>query len=148
MHRVLPLLSLLLAGCAGSASHILVGVPLAPVDPAEVQIYPQPPARYDEIAIITADHRGSWSWGAQGASDAALERLKTEAASLGADGITSLTVGSGWSGSTAALGLGTGFGGYGWGYGGRNPGYGVGAAVGLPAPSRSISALAIRVIAP
>jgi hypothetical protein len=146
--RRLPLLALLLAGCAGTASHVLVGDPRTPVDPAEVQIYLQPPSRYDEIAIVTADNRGSWQWSAQGASDAALERLKTEAASLGANGITGLMIGSGWSGSTAALGLGTGFGSYGWGSGWSGPGYGLGAAVGVPAPARSISALAIRVIAP
>jgi hypothetical protein len=146
--RSLPLLALLLAGCAGTASHVLVGDPRAPVDPAEVQIYLQPPSRYDEIAIVTADNRGSWQWSAQGASDAALERLKIEAASLGANGITGLMIGSGWSGSTAALGLGTGFGSYGWGSGWSGPGYGLGAAVGVPAPARSISALAIRVIAP
>lgn len=143
--RFAVLAAILCAGCAATSSHILLGTPQDPVAPADVRIFPRPPAGYEEIAIVTADSRGAWRWSAQGTTDAALERLKAEAASLGANGLTGLILGSSWPGSTAALGLGTGFASYGWGSGWSGPGYGLGAGVGVPASGRTLSALAIRV---
>jgi len=143
--RFVALAAALCAGCAATASHVLLGTPQAPVEPANVRIFLRPPADYEEIAIVTADSRGVWRWSAQDTTDTALERLKAEAASLGANGLTGLVLGASWPGNTATLGLGTGFGSYGWGSGWKGPGYGLGAAVGLPAPHRTLSALAIRV---
>jgi hypothetical protein len=49
---------LLLVGCAAS-SHVLVGTARPPISPDQVKIYPYPPAKYEEIAIIDASSRGS-----------------------------------------------------------------------------------------
>lgn len=134
------MVTLLCAGCAGfHSSHVLLGSAQPPTAPAAVKIYLNPPAAYEEVAVVTANSRGAFRWSAQGTTDLAIERLKSEAASLGANGLTKLTIGEPWG---AAPVLGTGVA-YGWG--GYPAGYGLGANVALPAPVKSATALAIRV---
>lgn len=116
----------------------MIGVPQPPTDPAQVRIFLHPPADYEEIAMVSANSRGSFRWSLQGNTDLALERLKEEAAKLGADGLLNLSFGEALG---AAPMLGTGLA-YGWG--GYPTGYGLGASVGVPAPVKSASALAIR----
>lgn len=132
--------ALLCAGCAGfHSSHVMIGQTRPAVDPSEVKIYLNPPARYEEIAIVIADSRGSFRWSSQGTTDLALQRLKEEASALGANGLLNLRLGEPWSAPSV---LGTGIG-YGWG---RYPvGYGFGADVGIPVPVKSATAVAIRV---
>ena len=130
----------LCSGCANyHSSHVLIGTARPPVDPSQVRIYLRPPADYEEIALVTADSRGALRWSAQGTTDSALERLKREAAQLGADGLLNLRICEPW---TAPATLGTGLA-YGWG--GYPAGYGLGTSVAVPAPVKSASALAIRV---
>lgn len=73
------------AGCA--SSHILVGKARSPISPEQVKIYLRPPAKYDEIALLEASSKNSWAITQQGKMDKAIERLKEEAAQLGANGI-------------------------------------------------------------
>jgi hypothetical protein len=80
------LLSLMLAGCAAS-SHIVTGTKRSPIDPAQVRLYSQPPAKFEEVAIIEASSRNSWAIGDQGKIDVVVERLKEQAAQLGANGV-------------------------------------------------------------
>jgi hypothetical protein len=141
---VLPRIALILAVCcAGCAnfhsSHIMIGSAATPVAPEQVQIYLRPPAGYEEVAMVSANSRGSFSWSQQRATDLALQRLTQEAAKLGANGLLNLSFGEPWS---AAPVLGTGLA-YGWG--GYPTGYGLGASVGVPALVKSATALAIRV---
>lgn len=71
-----------------STRAVLVGEvrPAIPWD--QVQIYLQPPdSRYQEIANLTASSRGSFALTAGGKADKVIERLKRQAASLGANGI-------------------------------------------------------------
>jgi hypothetical protein len=117
----------------------MIGSATAPVAPEQVQIYLRPPAGYEEVAMVSANSRGSFSWSQQGATDLALQRLKQEAAELGANGLLNLSFGEPWG--TAPV-LGTGLA-YGWG--GYPAGYGLGASVGVPAPVKSATALAIHV---
>ena len=141
MTRFAMLAALLGAGCANfHSSHVLLGTARPPVDPAEVRIFLHPPDRYEEIAILNADSRGSFRWSSQGTTDLALERLKREAAQLGADGLLNLRISEPGGGGPV---LGTGLA-YGWG--GYPAGYGLGANVGIPASFKSATALAIRVI--
>ena len=116
----------------------MIGAAQTPTDPAQVRIFLHPPADYEEIAMVSANSRGSFRWSLQGNTDLALERLKEEAAKLGANGLLNLTFGEALG---AAPVLGTGLA-YGWG--GYPTGYGLGASVGVPAPVKSASALAIR----
>jgi hypothetical protein len=75
----------LLAACV--SSHVLVGTPRAPISPDQVKIYLHPPANYEEIAILDSSSRASLAITAQGKTDKVIERLKAEAAKLGANGI-------------------------------------------------------------
>ena len=117
----------------------MVGPIRPPVDPSAVRIYLHPPANYEEIAIVNADSRGSFRWNSQAATDLALERLKNEAAQLGANGLLNFSLGEPGSASPT---LGTGIA---YGCGGPPSGYGLGTSVGVPAPFKSATALAIRV---
>ena len=67
----------LVAGCAGS-SKVMLGQARAPIDPAQVQIYRTPPAGSQEIAQL--ESKSAVGFGTQGQTDAAVARLKREAA--------------------------------------------------------------------
>jgi hypothetical protein len=140
MTRLVTMVTLLCAGCASfHSSHVLLGTARPPIDPAQVQIYVNPPADSEEIAMVTADSRGSFRWSSQGTTDLALQRLRKEAAALGANGLLNLRLGEPW-GATSVVGTGIG---YGWG--GYPAGYALGANIGVPVPVKSATALAIRV---
>jgi hypothetical protein len=108
-----------IVGCA--TSHVMVGRARPPISPDQVQIYLHPPAnKYEEIALLDTSSKNSFSITAQGKTNAVIERLKSEAAKLGANGIllngvgdqASGSVGSGFGSATAhgnsAFGLGFG----------------------------------------
>jgi len=78
---------LFLAGCASSQA-VLVGRARAAISPDQVRIYLQPPeARYEQIANLAASSQGSFAITAGGKIDKVIERLKQQAAKLGANGI-------------------------------------------------------------
>jgi len=70
-------------------------VPLNPVeslpdpaiDPASVKLYLTAPEHYEEIALLTADSDGSWTFSQQAKMEEVIKRLKVEAAAVGANGI-------------------------------------------------------------
>ena len=93
----------LLGGCV--SSHVIIGTPRPPISPQQVKIYTHPPAKYDEIAILQSSSRASWTFTAQGKTDKVIDRLKDEAAKLGANGILLQGIGDQVAGS-----VGTGFG--------------------------------------
>jgi hypothetical protein len=74
-----------LAGCV--SSHVMIGQARPPITPDQVKIYWHPPTKYDEIALLDTSSRHSFSITAQGKTDAVIERLKEEAAKLGANGV-------------------------------------------------------------
>jgi hypothetical protein len=96
--------SVLLAACATS-SHVIVGKVRPPITPDQVKLYTQPPAKYEEVAILEANSRRSFSFGDQGKTDKVIERLKAQAAALGANGVLLQEMGDRYAGS-----VGTGFG--------------------------------------
>jgi len=99
-----------LAGCA-TTSHVITGKPRAPIDPSQVTLYSSAPSKYEEIAVIEASSRSSFSFGDQKKMDAVIERLKKEAASLGANGVLLQRTGSDGGGGGVGAGIGTGIGG-------------------------------------
>ena len=121
----------LVAGCAGS-SKVMLGQARAPIDPAQVQIYRTPPAGSQEIAQL--ESKSAVGFGTQGQTDAAVARLKREAAALGANGVVLLGVGS----SGSPVGMSVGAGSY-----GRHGGVGLG--VGVPATQKQAAGVAIYV---
>jgi hypothetical protein len=93
-----------ISGCV--TSHVMVGQARPPISPDLVQIYLRPPAnKYVEIALLDTSSKGAFAFSAQGKTDAVMERLKGEAAKLGANGILLQGVGDQAGGS-----VGTGFG--------------------------------------
>ncbi|NYZ61186.1 hypothetical protein [Luteimonas deserti] len=86
-YRLLPILLavVMTAGCA--SSHVLTGTPRAPIDPAQVRIYHgPPPGQYEEIAILNTSS-GALTYGEQNKVNSVLDKLRREAASLGANGV-------------------------------------------------------------
>ena len=90
MKRLWLILSLII-GCV-PVSHIVVGETREPIHPSNVKIYLDYPEEYEKIALIDAGSNFAFKdpvilfdW--QRKMDKAMERLKIEAAKLGANGI-------------------------------------------------------------
>jgi hypothetical protein len=106
----------ILAACV--SSHVIVGTVRPAIPPEQVKVYLHPPAQYEEIAILDSSSRASWAITAQGKTDKVIERLKGEAAKLGANGIllqgigdqAGGSVGSGFASAHASGGSASGFG--------------------------------------
>jgi len=124
-------LSILLTGCAGT-SKVMLGQARAPIDPAQVQVYSTPPPGSVEIAQL--ESTSAVGFGTQGQTDAAVARLKREAAALGANGVVLMGVGP----SGSPVGMSVGAGSY-----GRHSGGGVG--IGIPTTQKRAAGVAIYV---
>lgn len=101
--------ALALTGCSTS-SHVLLGTPRPPIPPDQVRVYTVPPLHYEQIASINANSSGSLALTGQQNMDKAMERMKAEAAKLGANGILLQGVSEGQTGS---IGTGVGSSSYG-----------------------------------
>ena len=139
--RPLLLLPLaLLAACASSA--MVTGRVRPPIDPAQVRIYyGAPTVPYEEIARLDVSS-GGFTYGEENKTNAVLERLRKQAASVGANGVIFQRVGDGYSGG-GGVSVGAGGGSFGGrGYGGVGVGvnisprqkYGSGIAIHVPNP--------------
>ena len=95
MHKMIKNLVILIVmffiGCV-PVSHIIVGDTREPIHPSNVEIYLDYPEQYEKIALIDAGSNFAFKdpvilfdW--QSKMDKATERLKIEAAKLGANGI-------------------------------------------------------------
>ena len=85
------LLIILFISCP-PVSHIIVGSKRVPISPEDVKVYLDYPESYEKIALVDAGSNFSFkdpvilfAW--QSKMNKALERLKVEAANLGANGI-------------------------------------------------------------
>jgi hypothetical protein len=121
-----------LAGCA-SIHATMLGTPRPAIAVEQVRVYQVPPGRYEEIARLDAS--SAIGFGTQGQSNAAINRLRREAAKLGADGVILLGV------ETVAppVSMGVGAGSF-----GRHVGGSVG--VGIPTAQKHAAGVAIHVI--
>lgn len=82
---VLGLTILLLTACASSS--VLVGNARAPISEEQVRVYIEPPAGYETVALLEASDLGANGFSAQSRMNKVMNRLKAEAAELGANGI-------------------------------------------------------------
>jgi len=99
----------------------MVGAVRPPISPSEVKIYLRPPPSYEEIAILNASAESVFGTGGQSSVDKVIQRLKEEAAKLGANGIIlegmsdqqtgSIGGGSGSASSSGNTAVGVGVGG-------------------------------------
>jgi hypothetical protein len=78
--------SILVSGCA-SPSRVLVGVARAPIPVEQVVVYDQPPPNSVDVAILNASSHSVFSPGGPSATDKVIQRLKLQAAQLGANGL-------------------------------------------------------------
>lgn len=90
-------LALLLAGCASST--VVIGQTRPAISPEQVKLYLHPPKKYEEIALVESSSRNSWAITSQGKMNKVIQRMKDEAANVGANGILIQGVGSEYGGS-------------------------------------------------
>ena len=88
---IVLLIVMMLVGCV-PVSHIIVGEARDPLSPSQVKIYLDYPEEYEKIALIDAgsnfafkDPAILFTW--QSKMNKVIERLKIEAAKLGANGV-------------------------------------------------------------
>ncbi len=126
-------------GCAAT-SHVVTGATRPAISPEEVKIYTQPPPHFEEIAALEASSRGGLRFTEQGKMDKVIERLKAEAAKLGANGVLLQSTQNQVSGSIGTGGGSTS-------YGGRSA-VGVGGGVGFDLVTKVAYGTAIYVPKP
>ena len=97
------MLVLVLSSCAiTNETSLVVGTPRAETSSDRIKLYTKPPAKYEEISIISADAvHGFMS--KQALQNIAIENLKKEAAKVGANGILLDNVGSFSAGSSGII---------------------------------------------
>jgi hypothetical protein len=100
----LVLAGLMIAACAPS-TQILTGAARPPIAATEVKIYSTPPPVFQEIAVLTASNKSAFGTGGQKSIDKVVERLKEQAAKLGANG---LILEDFYDRQTASIGTGVG----------------------------------------
>lgn len=129
----------LLAACATSRP-LVTGTQRAPIDPALVQVYySAPPAGYEEIARLEVGS-GAFAFGDQAKTNAIIDRLRRQAASLGANGVLLVGTADGPGGTGVMVGGGAGRSSGGWRHSGAGVGvtispsqrYGIGIAIYVP----------------
>jgi hypothetical protein len=98
----------ILWGC--TATEALLGHPRAPISPDQVRIYLAAPAQYDKIAILESSSEFSFALTPDGKTEAVIQRMKSAAAKLGANGILLQGVSDAQTGS---IGTGVGSSSYG-----------------------------------
>ena len=114
MKVILFMLALVpLAGCQ-SGSITVTGTARPPIQEVDVQVYAEPPAEYEVIALLESAPGSGWSQQAQ--RDSAIQDLKRKAASVGANGILITGSTHGGSSSGVGVGMGGGHGGVGVGF--------------------------------
>jgi hypothetical protein len=119
------------SGCAGTSRQMLAPA-RAPVALETVRLYHARPPGAVDIAIL--DSKSGLGFGTQGQRDAVVERLRREAAALGANGVLLLGGGT----APSPVGFGVGAGSY-----GRHGGVSVGS--GIPTTQEHARGVAIHV---
>jgi hypothetical protein len=87
MARLSAIVLLVAVNAACAPTEFLTGRARAPLDPADVVIYPKEPPSFESIAVIRATSRSLIAPGGAAAIDEVLQRLKQHAAKLGANGL-------------------------------------------------------------
>jgi len=77
--------SVFLFGCTTTGSSIVTGNTRPAVRPADVKIYIDPPSQYETVGLIEAS--SSVEFSRQAAQDRVINKLKLQAAKMGANGV-------------------------------------------------------------
>src|SRR5690606_19620171 len=128
----------LLAGCT-STSRLMISPARPALSPEQVQVYMEPPTgRYVEIALLETAS-GPLTYGEQNKTNAVIEKLRAEAARLGANGLLLQGMASGYRGGRVNVGVGAGR------YSGGHTRIGGGVGVDISPTPKHAQALAIFV---
>jgi len=76
----------LLCACA-STTQVMVGTTRPAISADQVKVYPAPPPKFEDIAILDASAKSVFGTGGQRSVDKVVARLKDQAAKLGANGL-------------------------------------------------------------
>ncbi|HTD72344.1 MAG TPA: hypothetical protein VK652_02375 [Steroidobacteraceae bacterium] len=79
-------IALCVAACA-TDSVVVTGRVRPAISPAEVKLYWQPPAMFEEIAVLNASKSSAFTTGGQKTVDKVIAGLKEQAAKVGANGL-------------------------------------------------------------
>lgn len=105
-------LLLVLAACATSA--MVTGRTRPPIDPSQVRFYYDPPPGFEEVALLETSS-GAFTYGNQNKTNSVMNKLRAEAAKLGANGVLFRGTSDGYGGGGVSVGAGGGsFGGRGF----------------------------------
>lgn len=100
---ILLSLMILINGCTLTrGSSVIVGKQRTPISASQVKLYTKAPAKYEEIAIVSADSRNDFA-SKQTLSTEAINRLKEEAAKVGANGVILQGIGDYTVGSSGMM---------------------------------------------
>lgn len=100
---ILMIVSCILTSCTIiNTSNVMVGEKRAPIAANQVKLYTTPPAKYVEIALLSVD-AGHDFRSAQDLMNSAIERLKVDAASMGANGVLLNNVGDKAAGNAIGI---------------------------------------------
>jgi hypothetical protein len=80
-------IALLLAGCASNPKVLPTTGPHPPTTPDQVQLYQAAPSEYEVIDVVYAPITPGVHWDDQGNADAGFDKLKADAAAVGANGL-------------------------------------------------------------
>lgn len=105
LSRLMPLLlaMFVINGCAiTNETSVIVGKTRTPTTPDQVKLYTKAPAKYEEIAIVSADAAHDFM-GKQELMNIAIAKIKVEAAKVGANGVLLDGVGDFYTGSSGVV---------------------------------------------
>ena len=126
----------LLAACA--TSPVVTGTPRPAIDPSQVRLYhAPPPGGFEEIARLEVNS-GAFTYGNNAKDNAVRNRLREQAARLGANGVLLVGTATGPGGTNVGVGGGVG-------RGGGSTFSSVGVGVNISPQQRYASGIAIHV---
>ncbi len=86
IRAILPVAAACLLAACATGGPLLTGTPRAPIDPSQVRFYYDAPAGAEQIAIIDASS-GAFTYGNANKTNAVMQKLREQAARLGANGV-------------------------------------------------------------
>jgi hypothetical protein len=84
---LIPVMACLALGACASSAPVVVGHKRAAIPVDQVKVYSAPPAAFEEIATLSASSSTMFSPGGPHEIDKVVQRLKEQAAELGANGL-------------------------------------------------------------
>jgi hypothetical protein len=85
MTRIAAALTLALLSACASTTQVMVGSARPAISADQVRVYPAPPPKFEDIAVLDASAKSVFGTGGQKSVDKVVERLKVQAAKLGAN---------------------------------------------------------------